>query len=47
MNRHLFRNNDPRLYRNSSRGFLDTKRLDQEFYNQTIKNIKKPEVRLE
>lgn len=26
---------------------LDTKRLDQEFYNQTMKNIKKPEVRLE
>ncbi len=27
--------------------FQDTRRLDQDFYNQTMKNIKKPDVRLE
>jgi hypothetical protein len=49
MNRNLFRNNENILYRNSYRdmNMLDTKRLDYEFYNQTMKNIKKPEVRLE
>lgn len=49
MNRNLFRNNENRLNRNSYRdmNMLDTKRLDQEFYNQTMKNMKKPEVRLE
>ena len=49
MNRKLFRNHENRLYRNSFKdlNMLDTKKLDQEFYNQTMKNIKKPDVRLE
>ena len=49
MNRNLFRNHENRLYRNSFNdlNMLDTKKLDQEFYNQTMKNIKKPDVKLE
>jgi hypothetical protein len=49
MNRNLFRNNDNRLYRNSYRdmNISGTKRLDGEFYNKTMKNIKKPDVKLE
>ena len=39
MNRNLFRNHENRLYRNSFKdlNMLDTKKLDQEFYNQTMK----------